>query len=166
MKDNKTISYTVQKMTVEDAKKIGKWKYDPPYSMYSMTDNLEGIQELTDGTYYSVYNNDNLIGYFCYGKNAQVPGGIKEGLYKDENLLDIGLGLRPDLTGKGHGLCFFTTGLDFGKHKYGRNSFRLTVATFNQRAIKLYEKAGFQIVAQFIHKNGEKEVEFFVMEKF
>ena len=165
MKGNKTISYTVSEMTVEDAKKIGTWKYAPPYSIYSMTDDPESIEELTDGTYYSVYNNDELIGYFCYGKNTQVPGGIKEGLYADENLIDIGLGLRPDLTGKGHGLCFFTTGLDFGKHKYGRKPFRLTVATFNQRAIKLYEKAGFQMVAQFINKRGEKETEFFVMEK-
>lgn len=166
MKVNKDVLYHVKAMTIEDANRIGKWEYDLPYSMYNMGDEPEDIQELTDGSYYSVYSHDDLIGYFCYGRNAQVPGGITEGLYKDENFLDIGLGLRPDLTGKGKGLEFFITGLEFGKHKYGKKFFRLSVATFNERAIKLYEKAGFKIVATFLNKNSGKETQFHVMEKF
>lgn len=53
MKVNNDISYHVKAMTIEDAKKIGKWKYALPYSMYNMGDAPEDIQELTDGSYYS-----------------------------------------------------------------------------------------------------------------
>ncbi|MEB5451084.1 GNAT family N-acetyltransferase [Virgibacillus pantothenticus] len=152
-------------ITKQAAKKIVKWKYEPPYSMYNMTNDLENIQELTDGSYFAVYHNYELVGYFCYGANAQVPSGMHKGLYLNQNLLDIGLGLRPDLTGKRKGYHFLNTGLTFGELNYGLSSFRLSVATFNQRAINLYKKAGFSDVATFMNKNGDKKVEFIVMVK-
>jgi RimJ/RimL family protein N-acetyltransferase len=49
------------------------------------------------------------------------------------------------------------SGLDFAKDKFNTKQFRLTVATFNIRAIRIYEKIGFQtsqIVSYRITKNA------------
>ncbi len=40
---------------------------------------------------------------FCFGANAQVPGGRDANLYGGEDVIDIGLGMKPALTGKGIG---------------------------------------------------------------
>ena len=48
------------------------------------------------------------------------------GLYQ-ENYLDIGLGMKPDLTGQGKGPSFFQTGLAFAKTNFQSKKIRLTV---------------------------------------
>ncbi|WP_245830923.1 GNAT family N-acetyltransferase [Sediminibacillus massiliensis] len=121
-----------------------QWKYQEPYEMYSLDETEEIKHELLNGTYYSVKDESgNLIGYFCYGESAQVPGGIKEGLYT-KNALDIGLALSPELTGKGMGLKFLKVGIRFAEEQFAPSFLRLSVAAFNQRAIKVYERAGFR----------------------
>lgn len=164
-------AYIVELMDIENATKIVNWKYEPPYSFYNMSDTIhwtedpEEIEELMDGSYFSVSTlNNELIGFYCYGQNAQVPDGVKQGLYMEERL-DIGLGLRPDLTGNGNGYFFVRKGLEFGQSKYETTAFRLTVASFNHRAISLYKKVGFRNKETFIHTVGDQEVEFLLMEK-
>lgn len=160
------MNYNIEEMSIEDAKQVASWRYEEPYSLYNMTDTPEEIEELTDGTYFSVrLEETGIIGYFCYGKSAQVPSAIKKGLYNKEGFLDIGLGMKPELTGQGNGLNFIKAGLQFGKEKYDLNLNRLSVANFNKRAINLYKKVGFKPVAEFINKNGETAVEFTIMEK-
>ena len=44
--------------------------------------------------------------------------------------------MRPDLTGQGLGAEFVRAGLRFAQDSYSPPAFRLTVATFNRRAIK------------------------------
>jgi len=80
----------------------------------------------------------------------------------DDVFLDIGLGLRPEMCGKNMGLSFLCKGLDFAREFYKTSNFRLTVAAFNQRAIKVYQRAGFCISQEVTHViSGGK---FFVME--
>lgn len=162
----KAATYMMKLMTVEAANIITRWKYEPPYSFYNMVNDSEGVQELLDGSYFIVINRkEELVGYFCYGKNAQVSGGHKLGLYIGKDILDIGLGLRPDLTGKGMGLHFLNIGLDFARLNYPSSAIRLSVATFNRRAVTLYDKAGFKKVETFMSKVRGDEVEFMLMEK-
>lgn len=157
-------TYKMRLMKEEEAKKITGWRYETPYSFYNMEEDPETIQELLDGSYFSVLNQEeDLIGYFCYGKNAQVPGGHQQGLYSRENIVDLGLGLRPDLTGKRMGLNFLNTGLDYARLNYSSSDFRLSVATFNRRAIALYEKAGFKKEEAFMSKVRDDEIEFMLM---
>ncbi len=40
--------------------------------------------------------------------------------------------------------------MDYAKHQFGFSKFRLTVASFNQRAIKMYLKVGFVEIGRFI----------------
>ena len=64
---------------------------------------------------------------------------------------EIGLGLRPDLTGRGLGECFVRACLRFASAALGAQSYTLAVAAFNRRAITVYERAGFQEAGRFEH---------------
>lgn len=60
-------------MKLVEAQEIVRWRYDTPYSRYDMSDEETDIQELMDGTYFSAKNlEDELIGFFCFGLNAQI----------------------------------------------------------------------------------------------
>jgi ribosomal-protein-alanine N-acetyltransferase len=74
-------------------------------------------------------------------------------LYGEDQTIDIGLGMRPDLTGRGLGLAFVDAGLAFARGQFASRRFRLFVLTFNERAIRVYERAGFTRVRQFIQQN-------------
>jgi ribosomal-protein-alanine N-acetyltransferase len=164
--ENKRRGYHINPMCEKEAAIVSQWRYNDPYSFYNMGNDPETIQELLDGSYYSVFDQQNeLSGYFCFGQNAQVPGGRAQGLYEDKESLDIGLGLCPNLTGKGMGRCFLNAGLDFATKKFHRKTFRLSVATFNRRAIFVYEKAGFKPVQTFMSKTKHNEDEFLLMVK-
>jgi ribosomal-protein-alanine N-acetyltransferase len=62
--------------------------------------------------------------------------------------------MRPDLTGRGLGEDFVRAGLRFARETYSPPAFRLTVASFNRRAIRVYQSAGFEAVETF---GGTKE---------
>ena len=67
----------------------------------------ENVQEMLDNPYFAIFNNHSeLIGYYCTGKATQVPKGQGFGAY-EEYCIDIGIGLKPNLTGQGLGTAFF-----------------------------------------------------------
>jgi [ribosomal protein S18]-alanine N-acetyltransferase len=142
-------------MNESDAREISKWVYEVPYDIYNIGE--EGIVELLAGNYYSVVeDNSKLICFFCNGKEAQVPGGDYVG-----NYIDIGLGVRPDLTGMGLGLKMVQLELDYFRTVTKERQFRLTVAAFNERAINVYKKVGFVIQSSFVNPKSNKQ--FYIM---
>jgi RimJ/RimL family protein N-acetyltransferase len=150
------MNYQIKSMDKELAASILKWKYDVPYDIYNNELTQEGINELLENNYYAVMNqNDSLIGFFCIGNAAQVPIGNKFDAYKLD-FIDIGLGLRPDLTGKGNGGKFLEFILNYIVESFEQPPLRLTVAKFNSRAIRLYEKFGF-INQQIEFSNGKSD---------
>lgn len=154
----------IRQMNMEAAKQIAKWTYEEPYSIYSMDDSEEILHELLDESYFAAFDEiDNLIGYYCFGKSAQVPAGSFFGVYDEENHIDIGLGMRPDLCGQGQGSYFFSKGLEFARNTLSAQGFRLTVAAFNMRAIKAYQRIGFSKVDSFVRASEHGEIEFWVM---
>lgn len=156
--------FLIKKMNRIDAEIISKWTYQEPYSIYNMDGSEECMSELLDGSYYSAFDEeDNLIGYFCFGKSAQVPAGNQFRAYDDNAYTDIGLGIRPDLCGKGLGFSFLEKGIRFAYSELSAVKIRLTVAGFNQRAIKVYERAGFIRATAFNRVTGKGEMEFLVM---
>ena len=56
--------------------------------------------------------------------------------------------MRPDLTGQGLGAEFLDKVLDFARQIHNPEEFRLFVATFNKRALLVYERAGFESVRE------------------
>ena len=141
--------YGLRQITAVDAARISRWRYPEPYATYNgdPASAHELLKPLYD--YHAVTDPDDaLIGYFCFGVDATVPAGRRLGLYTPD-ALDVGLGMRPDLTGRGLGLDFVRAGLRFARETYDPPAFRLTVAAFNQRAIKVYKRAGFEPVREF-----------------
>jgi ribosomal-protein-alanine N-acetyltransferase len=101
-------------------------------------------------TYYSVFDEANeLAGFFGFKPDGQT--------------VEVGLGLRPDLTGKGLGRAFINAGLIFGQEHFSVGMWSLSVATFNTRAIRLYEQVGFIPVNTFMHNTNGGEYEFLRM---
>lgn len=138
-----------KEMNKEFAMEILSWRYDKPYDFYNNNVTEEGLQELLDGSYSALVDeNGNLTGFFCTGTSAQVPKGNEVGVY-DGNWIDIGLGMNPILTGKGYGSTFFSKVLELVRKEKKELPLRLTVAAFNERAIHLYEKLGFKKESEF-----------------
>ncbi len=131
-------------LTAAAATAIAGWHYPPPYDFYNPHPAIAGYLLDPSNTYFAAYNStSDLVGFFCHGAEAQVFGGHVAGLYSGDDTLDFGLGMRPDLMGRGSGGAFVAAGLAFGRARYRPHAFRLSVACFNTRAIRVYEQAGF-----------------------
>ncbi|ARI75988.1 GNAT family N-acetyltransferase [Halobacillus mangrovi] len=144
-------------MPQRDAEIIASWKYPEPYSFYDMTADEEDYEEFIQpekrsNHVYSVYENGKLIGFFTF-----TP--------VDHLTVDIGLGLRPDLTGKGFGGTFLNEGIKFAERQFGAEHFSLSVAVFNKRAVEVYRRAGFRELHTFLQKTNGSEYEFVKMKK-
>jgi RimJ/RimL family protein N-acetyltransferase len=140
-------------MTEADARIVSAWRYPFPYSAYNGDPNKpETVAYLVDPAnqiYTAVDESDEVVGFFSFGGDAQVPGELDPAEQDDPTVLDVGLGLRPDLTGRGLGFSFVESGLQFAREKFAPKRFRLAVLSWNERAIRVYERAGFQVVRAF-----------------
>lgn len=149
------MQFTLNKMKQEDAHQIASWHYASPYDFYDWDKDPQDLAELLDPrswqeTYYSVFNEENdLVGFF--------------GFKPDGQNVEVGLGLQPDLTGKGLGQAFLNSGLEFGLEHFPVKMWSLSVATFNTRAIRLYMHGGFIPLTTFMHHTNGGEYEFLRM---
>lgn len=137
------MNFTSQPMTEKEAAEILKWRYPYPYDFYNNDMSDESMTEMLDGTYHVIREeNEAAFGFYCTGNSAQVPVGRTIGAYP-EGFVDFGLGMRPAETGQGKGSEFFAFVQEEISRSHPKLQLRLTVATFNKRAIRLYEKFGF-----------------------
>lgn len=131
-------------MTKAFAKDIVTWQYAPPYDCYDMTDADPDFLTDSSSGFFALVDGGTLMGFRSFGVDGQVPGGRY-----DDIALDTGGGLRPQLTGHGLGRQAIGTGLEFGRGQFSPSAFRVTVATFNQRALRVVESLGFQNLGNF-----------------
>ena len=140
---------TIEPATVETFAELDAWRYEPPYDFY------DGGAEpvLNPERYYSAVGEDGmLVGFYYFEEKGDA--------------LEIGLGLRPNLTGRGRGSEFFRVGLEFGRARYRPARVILNVAAFNERAIRVYERAGFRETGRHVRTFARwGEVEFVEMEE-
>jgi ribosomal-protein-alanine N-acetyltransferase len=148
---------------------VSMWEYPEPYSVYDGNANDPDIVgyliDPANRIYAAVDDTADIIGFFSFGRDAQVPGVLEPADAVDPDILDVGLGLRPDLTGRGMGLQFFLAGLDFARRTFAPARFRLAVMKWNKRAIKVYERAGFRRVRQVTGRTASGRREFVLMER-
>ena len=143
------MNLTFLPMSQAHAHAMLSWRYAAPYDLYNPDpDHLEqDAQGLLDPEYNYYAMTDErgeFVAYCCFGPDARVPGGDYEAA-----ALDVGMGLRPDLTGRGSGITYLSAVLDFGRRAFGPVAFRATIAEFNKRALHLCEAAGFRPVQTF-----------------
>lgn len=157
------MAYSIEPLTHDDARRIVAWRYPEPYTIYDMAHGDEAALLDPALRYHAARDAaGSLVGYYCFGADAQVPAGYATGLY-DADALDVGLGMRPDLTGRGLGRAFLEAGLAYAHRAYGSAAFRLTVAAFNERARRLYDSADFREIGRFESPSPEGGREFLVM---
>jgi ribosomal-protein-alanine N-acetyltransferase len=143
-------------LTQADAEAIAGWHYPEPFSFYDWTADPDDLAELLDPTAraeaYAAVEDDagELVGYFSCKPGAR-------------GTIVVGLGLRPDRTGLGLGTAFLRAGLDHARASHRPERFSLAVATFNRRAIKVYERAGFTAVRTYMHHTNGGDWEFVEM---
>jgi ribosomal-protein-alanine N-acetyltransferase len=151
------VRFEFTKMTDEEAQQIAGWRYVPPYDFYDSVSDPDDLAELLDShrrgeDYFSAFDEKgSLVGFFQFKWESKVVG--------------VGLGLRPDLTGKGLGHGFLEAGLGFARRSFCPEAFRLSVATFNERAIKVYEGVGFVRGRTYRHETNGGVYEFLEMER-
>jgi len=144
------------------AREFLQWKYEPPYEIYNYMP--EFIEE--DLVYhldpanniYSMYSNNDLVGYCSFGQDARVPGGD----YGKE-ALDIGLMIKPELTGQGLGKEFVKDVIQFGISQFKPRVVRVTILESNLRAMRVWEKNGFHKTQSFTRTTDQ--LRFFIMTK-
>jgi ribosomal-protein-alanine N-acetyltransferase len=144
-------------MTQADAETIASWRYEPPYDFYDADADHRDLAELLDAgrrsdRYFSARDaNGELVGYFAIAVEDGVAG--------------VGVGLRPDLTGRGYGLSFLEAGLAFVAKRHSPERYRLSVAEFNRRAIIVYERAGFVRKRSYVRETNGGVFRFVDMER-
>jgi ribosomal-protein-alanine N-acetyltransferase len=96
------VKVVFHQMTQSEADEIAEWRYEPPYSFYG-----------ADAESSALDARGALVGFEFEQRGEE---------------LELGLGLRPDLPGRGLG--------------------------FNARAIRVYERAGFRPVRDYDHETN------------
>lgn len=147
------MNLTFQKLTLMHAREIVAWRYESPHDFYN-TDTEEAEQavqnllEPNNQCFEMMDDAGEFVGYCSFGREGQVPGG-------DYSLpaLDLGMGIKPDRTGKGSGNAFAQAVLEFAQSHLSPapTTFRVTIAMFNKRALRVWEKLGFAPVSSFNH---------------
>lgn len=142
------MSYSISPLTPENAQKIIDWRYGPPYDLYNMApEHLPGLLN-SDLRYHQVLDQyGELVGFCCFGEDARVPGGEYD--RGEPGVIDIGVGLKPELTGKGLGKDFVEAVLDFAQVTHQPEIYRVTVAEFNQRSLNTFLGLGFCVSSCF-----------------
>ncbi len=132
-------------VTVEDAHDFASWRYGGEYAVYDA--DAEDWERFLDPiwAYRSLRDESGAaVGYCCFGADARVPGGRYEG-----DAVDLGGGLRPELTGAGRGDEFLAAVMGEAERMSPGARLRVTIAAFNRRALRMVEKAGFVEVERF-----------------
>jgi len=144
-------------MTAAYAADIVTWRYPPPYDCYDMSVAEPGFLASPESGFFALTDETGLIGFRSFGPDGQVPGGVY-----DDSALDTGGGLRPDLTGRGRGREAIQTGLDFGQREFTPAAFRVTVASFNIRALRVVTALGFRGIGSFRASTDDRSYEMLV----
>lgn len=157
-KDVSPMIFEFQRLSQSSALIIAnEWKYDGVYSFYDMTADLEDYEEFIDeglrnaNDHYQAMAGGTLAGFFC--------------VIQDGPAIEIGLGLRPDLCGKGVGKGFVDQAVSFIEGHYQFDKLVMHVAVFNQRAVKVYRSCGFRDAGLIEQSSNGGVYEFLIMEK-
>ena len=124
------------------AREMVSWRYEPPYDVYNFACDEATVTAAVgyyidpqNGVFAMVDSESGFIGFCSFGEDAKVGGGD----YR-VNALDIGMGIRPDMTGRGNGTIYASAAIDYAKIQFDPINLRIAVAKFNERAQKVWLK--------------------------
>lgn len=137
--------FTIRAFTEADANAVASWRYPAPYDVYDAREDPSMGEEMRDPVRWGVSwfaaddaDSGELVGFL------ELVASESE-LHADTLVeVEVGLGLRPDLTGRGIGAAFVEAALEFSRSRWSPYTFALDVFPWNERAIRTYEQAGFE----------------------
>lgn len=127
-----------------EAREVCTWRYEGIYSVYNLSDWEVVVQncwsladEETRNDYFvSIWDDQSLIGF---GRIEPV-----------NDVVQLGIGLKPELCGKGLGARAMMCLLNEARRRYPDQAIGLEVRRFNKRAIKCYESIGFKRASAYM----------------
>jgi ribosomal-protein-alanine N-acetyltransferase len=139
----RTMSIRIVSMDSEHASEILGWHYPGHLSFYDLGNDPEDIREILDHRRYGV----NL--FSAVDEQGELIGELTLNQSGDE--MEMGVGLRPDLVGKGLGKELMEKGMEFARNMSRFDRFTIRVWKLNGRAIRLYQEAGFEIEKEYLN---------------
>lgn len=130
----------VVEWTEVHAEEVAGWRYEPPYDFYDLASDPADEAAMRDPSHADHHRavlddeGEHLDAFWYFARH--------------DDVVEVGIGLRPDLTGRGLGEPFLRAQLAYAAEQWGPATFRLFVAAWNERAIRLYERLGFREVAR------------------
>lgn len=133
----------LHKTTEEEKRAICEWKYNGRYAIYNSIPYEEQIRThrgFADpkNNYYSFSDGEQLIGYI--------------NLVERETEVFFGIGVNPVFCNQGYGQKICEKACELSRQLYPGKPIYLEVRTWNQRALRCYEKAGFRTVGEPIKR--------------
>ena len=129
-----TVPLRVRPLTIEDGMEIAMWRYPGPWMVY---DALEAPRP--DEGYWSVCDADGrLVGFCCLGDAARPPG-----LEPAPGALDVAIGMKPELTGRGLGADLGRAAVAYAREVCDGRRLRCAVPDWNDRGLDAARAAGF-----------------------
>ena len=125
-------------LSEDDKREICSWKYEGEYAIYNLPP-YEEMKKAGSG-FLNPQNEKNFYGFF---EGDTLVGFVN---IKEESAeIFIGIGVRPTSCGKGYGREILGEAYRISKENYPTKPLYLEVRSWNQRAIRCYQKAGFAI---------------------
>jgi len=129
---------TVRALLPQDGEAAAMWRYRGPWSAYDPRPGDELISAAA-GYHAVVDDAGSLVGFVCLGSQARVPG-----LAEEAGTVDIGVGMRPDLVGRGLGRAFGLAVLGHVRGLAPDQPLRAVVQSWNERSLRLARRLGFR----------------------
>ena len=142
-----------------DAREVCTWRYPTPYDIYNEPDWDEVVRlgwDLAD-------TRARRKEFLALRAAGALTGFLH--LKRQADCVMLGVGLRPDLCGRGLGAKAMELACAEAAKRHSGVPLRLEVRTFNNRARKCYEQAGFRTVDRYVRQTPLGHAEFFLMEQ-
>lgn len=129
---------TYHLITESEKREICCWKYEGEYAAYNLPD-YQTMQKKQigfcnpnrDKNFFSYYDGEVLVGF--------------TNILEEETQVFLGIGVAPDLCGKGYGQKILDAAKSISRSLYPSKPICLEVRCWNKRAVACYQKSGFCI---------------------
>ena len=144
-----------------DALAVSRWRYSGEFAFYDMGRWQMFTTRLLNPLFAAV----GLAGFYAVDGADGALAGVFSYIRRDLETVEIGLAMRPNLTGHGLGVAYVEAGMAYGRTRYHPKRFFLTVATFNRRAQLVYERAGFVVEGMTTQTSHGRHIEYLQMSR-
>lgn len=149
-----TLPFSVRPLRPEDAMDIASWRYPGPWSVYDP----DRPPREDEGVWAVVDDADRLVGFACLGAEARVPG-----LREEPGVLDVSIGMRPELTGRGLGAELGRTVVAHARRVAPGHRLRCAVPAWNERSLRVARASGFSVSGEHVVGSGRDAARYVVL---